>query len=167
MGRMLRLWILTLALLLQRTSTPQSDWPMFGLDSSGSRFSPLKQITPENVKNLKRAWTYHHAEAGKDMRGSFEVTPIAVDGVLYLSTPSSTIVALEPETGRELWKYKSTRALAGRGVAYWRGDATNGSRILFGDAGGFLVALDVKTGQAIYEVNLNTAGVKFRQSLNN
>src|SRR5262249_20253507 len=129
-------------------SQTQSGWPAFGYDSGGTRFSPLKQITPENVQNLRRAWTYHHTEGtGRDARGSFEVTPIVVDGVMYLLTPSSTVVALEPETGKEIWRYKSKRTLAGRGLSYWAGDAATGPRILFGDAGGFLIALDPKTGK--------------------
>src|SRR5262249_34953802 len=147
---------------------------VFGYDSAGSRFSPLKQITVDNVKNLRRAWTYHHAEGtGRDVRGSFQVTPIVVEGVMYLSTPSNTVVALEPETGKEVWKYKSKRSISGRGIAYWRGDKTTPPRILFGDAGGFLIALDARTGNPAAgfgvdgEQDLSPGVAKFRYSVNN
>jgi len=66
---------------------------------------------------------------------------------MYLSTPSNTVVALEPETGKEIWRFTSKRAVSGRGVAFWSGDKTTSARILFGDAGGFLNALDAKTGK--------------------
>ncbi len=171
---MRRVCVPAFALFFSATAFAQSGWPVFGYDSGGSRFSPLKQITLENVKNLRRAWTYHHAEGtGRDVRGSFQVTPIVVDGVMYLTTPSNTVVALDPETGKEIWKYTSKRAISGRGLALWRGDKTTGPRLLFGNAGGFLVALDARTGKpavgfgADGEEDLNPGVVKYRYSVNN
>jgi quinoprotein glucose dehydrogenase len=165
---------LALVLLLQLTAFSQAGWPVFGHDSGGSRFSTLKQITPENVTKLQRVWTYHHAEGtGRDVRGSFQVTPLVVDGAMYLSTPSNTVVALEPETGKEIWRFVSKRAVSGRGVAYWSGDKTTGTRILFGDAGGFLNALDAKTGKPAAgfgtdgAIDANDGTGKFRYSLTN
>lgn len=144
-----RFCVLALVLLLRGTILAQNDWPVFGHDSGGARFAPLTQITPENVKKLRRAWTYHHAEgAGNDaFRDAFQITPLVIDGVMYLSTPSSTVVALAPETGKEIWKYKSKRFVTERGLAYWRGDKTTGPRILFGAAEGYLAALDARTGK--------------------
>ena len=101
--------------------TPQnSDWPVYGHDPGGARHSPLTQINTTNVSRLQRAWTYHTGEQGR----SFEATPIFVDNVLYLPTQNQNIVALDPETGTEIWKYTnpSPSGAESRGVAYWPGD---------------------------------------------
>src|SRR5437868_6806796 len=78
----------------------QTNWPAYGHDPGGARYSPLKQIDAHNVAALRRAWTYHTGDGG-----SFETTPIVVGGVMYFSTQTQKIVALEPETGKELWKF--------------------------------------------------------------
>ncbi len=137
----------------------QNDWPVYGHDSGGMRFSPLDQINSTNVDRLRRAWTYHTGEhpSTAGPRGqrqvAFETTPVIVDGVLYLSTPANRIVALDPVSGRELWKFdpqsKAVGALkyrAHRGVAYWPGNGHTPPRILFGTLDGRLIALNAKTG---------------------
>ena len=78
-----------------------------------------------------------------------------VAGVLYISTPGSprdpelksTVTALEPETGKVLWQYKSPRNIHGRGLAYWRGSGRVGPRLFFATDEGYLMALDIKTGE--------------------
>jgi glucose dehydrogenase len=137
----------------------QSDWPMYGHDYSSTRYSPLKQINTQNVQNLARAWTYHMKKdgpqpkaAGAVSRGggrrSSEATPIVVKGTLYMPTPYGTVIALEPETGRELWSYKLNHGRpAGRGVAYWSGDAKTAPSILFGTSDGRLMSLNAETGK--------------------
>jgi quinoprotein glucose dehydrogenase len=87
-------------LLAGIAAAQSTEWPMYGHDPGGARFSPLKQITPQNVGTLKRAWVYKTGE-----NGNFETTPIVVGGVMYLSTQAQRIVALEPETGKEIWSY--------------------------------------------------------------
>ena len=155
----------------------QNDWPVYGHDPGGMRFSPLKQINAQNIRQLKKAWTYHTGEmpASAGQRGqhqtAFETTPIVVGGVLYLSTPANRIVALDPESGKELWKFDpqahrkgALKYRAHRGVAYWPGDAQTPPRILFGTMDGRLIALYAKTGLKVPgfgnegEVNLR-AGV--------
>jgi quinoprotein glucose dehydrogenase len=125
------------------TAAGQStEWPVYGHDPGGARFSPLKQITPQNVGKLQRAWVYKTGE-----NGNFETTPIVVGGVLYFSTQAQRIVALEPETGKELWSFNpKSRRRELRGVSYWPGDKQNGARIIFGTSDGRLMALDAKTG---------------------
>ena len=103
---------------------------MFSHDYASTRYSPLKQINTQNVQHLAPAWTYHMKKDGAQSksagtvgrgggRHSSEATPIVVNGVMYLPTPYSTVVALEPETGKELWVYKLEHGRpAGRGVAY-------------------------------------------------
>jgi glucose dehydrogenase len=78
--------------------TPQKgDWPVYGHDAAGTRYSPLKQINTANVSQLQRAWIYHTGEKGR----SLESTPIFVHGTLYLSTQNQNVVALDPVTGKE------------------------------------------------------------------
>src|SRR5262249_16345099 len=78
---------------------------------------------------------------------AFEVTPIVVDGLLYFATQNQKVVALEPETGKEVWKFdpkSGPREI--RGVTYWPGEKQSPARIFFGTADGRLIALDAKTG---------------------
>ena len=124
----------------------EEDWPAYGRDPGGTRYSPLTQINTTNVTRLQRAWTYHTGEQGR----SFETTPILVDNVLYFSTQNQNIVALVPETGKEIWKYNSkSNDREHRGVSYWPGDRQTQPRILFGTGDGRLIALDAKTGKPV------------------
>ncbi|MEO8561661.1 MAG: pyrroloquinoline quinone-dependent dehydrogenase [bacterium] len=129
------------------------------------RYSPLTQIDRSNVAQLTRAWTYHTGElrgtrdslrVNSSRRAAFETTPLMVDGVLYFSTPSTRIVALDAETGRELWAFdpyagreRERTSASHRGVAYWEGRGAQGAterRIIFGTLDGRLIALDASTG---------------------
>lgn len=154
---------LLLGILAAAVLYAQSDWPTYGHDPGGARYSPLHQITVENVKSLRRAWTYHTGEmpAGSTARGqsrqvAFETTPLVVGGVLYLTTPANRVIALDPVSGREIWKYdpqaKSKTAVqyhANRGVSYWPGDSTHSPRIMLGTFDGRLIALNARTGQPV------------------
>jgi glucose dehydrogenase len=125
----------------------QADWPAYGHDPGGAHFSPLKQITAANVAKLRRAWTYHTGEPGPQ----FESSPIIVGGRLYVSTQKGRIVALQPETGKEIWSYdpKTPRPREHRGVAYWPGDAHTPPRVFSGTGDGRLIAIDAATGRAV------------------
>ena len=111
------------------------------------RYSPLTQINTRNVAKLHRAWTYHTRDTGRQ----FETTPIVIGNRMFLSTQSSRIVALEPETGKEIWSYdpKVRRAREHRGVSYWPGDAHTSPRIFLGTGDGKLMALDARTGKPV------------------
>src|SRR6267154_1472186 len=87
----------------------QTDWPVYGHDPGGMRYSPLQQINTRNVATLTRAWTFH---TGK--RGS-ETTPLVINNVMYL-TADNGIFALQPETGKLIWKYEAI-SVAKRGLA--------------------------------------------------
>ncbi|HXB70245.1 MAG TPA: pyrroloquinoline quinone-dependent dehydrogenase [Candidatus Acidoferrales bacterium] len=120
-----------------------SQWPAYGHDPGGARYSPLAQVNVKNVKTLRRAWTYHTGDSG-----NFETTPIVTDHVMYFSTQSQKIVAVEPESGKEIWKFDpKSRARELRGVTYWPGNKQTAPRILFGTSDGRLIALDAKTGK--------------------
>jgi glucose dehydrogenase len=119
---------------------------MYNRDLMGTRHSPLTQITPANVAQLRRVWSF---KVGKDasaggISGGSEYTPIVVGGLMYVLT-SSSAVALEPETGTPVWRYEVRGGVPSRrGVGYWRGPDSS-ARIYF-TAGRSLIALDAKTG---------------------
>ena len=95
------------------------DWPSYGGSVRGARHSPLAEIDTGTVKGLALAWTYHTGELGPEFRTrnrrSLEVTPIVVDGTMYLITPLARIIALDPATGRERWRYDARLDGAGFG----------------------------------------------------
>ena len=126
-----------------------SDWPTYNRDLASSRFSPLTQITPANVSKLTQAWSYRlRPDANSPNAGTMnEVTPIVVNGVMYLPA-GNRVVALDPETGKEVWRYdlKNGAIASQRGVAYWPGDKNNPPRIIF-TAGHKMVALNANSGK--------------------
>ena len=152
------------------THDASSEWRSYGGDPGGSRFSPLTQINRSNVSQLKRVWTYHTGEVSTPMRNSdahripsFEATPLEVDGVLYFSTPANRVIALNAETGEQIWAFNPQQGRTGapqmmqnRGVTYWEGPARGGQgranpgidkRIFYGTFDGRLIALDARTGK--------------------
>ena len=158
--------VLTLAGALAQ-SNPSKEWPTYGHDSGGMRFSPLTEITPGNVDRLKVAWVYHMKPEGAavgDMpegapvgrgrgRGGSgfspsENTPLVINGTMYMSTPYSRLVALEPTTGKEIWAFHlPSSSPSTRGIEYWPGDAGTPPQIVFGSIDGKLYSLDAKTGK--------------------
>lgn len=140
-------------LILASAVRAQTDWPVYGHDPGGTKYSPLDQINTKNVTKLKPAWIYHTGEKGRQ----FETTPLVVGGRMYLSTQLGRIVALEPETGKEIWAYdpKTGRSKEHRGVSYWPGDARTRPRIVFATADARLIALDSETGSRIPEFGDN------------
>jgi quinoprotein glucose dehydrogenase len=156
-----------------RTTTASREWPTYGHDPGGMRFSPLNQITPANVGQLEVAWVYHMKPPaapapdgraagadpalpapGRGGRGrggsgfsSSTVTPLVVNGTMYLSTPYYRVVAVEANTGKEVWAFRLPSGNPStRGVEYWPGDAKTPPQIVFGSTDGKLYSLDAKTG---------------------
>lgn len=139
-------------------------WTAYGHDAGGTRYSPLKQIDRGNVAKLHAVWTYHTGaldtagEANK--KAAFEATPILIQGTLYLSTPFNAVIALDPVTGREKWKFdpkldrqQSYSEVTSRGVAAWRG--ARGKLLIFeGTIDGRLLALDEATGKLVWQTDL-------------
>ena len=146
---------------------PTAGWDDYGNDRGGTRYSPLTQITPENVEHLEIAWEYHTGDVS-DGRGdirstsAFEATPILVRGTLYVPTPFNRIIALDPESGTERWVYDAELDLSGsfsnqlicRGVSYWE-DEDGSGRLLMGTNDGRLIAVDAESGKAIAEFGEN------------
>jgi len=135
----------------------QNDWPAYGHDPGGQRYSPLTQINTSNVSKLKPAWQYGidpgklDQNAATRLLTATEAVPIMAGGLLYTPTVHHSIVALEPETGKEVWRYElsSTVGAPLRGVTYWGGDKDHRPRILAGLSDGRLIALDAKTGKLV------------------
>src|SRR2546422_374325 len=134
------------------------DWPVYGHDPGGQRFSPLAAIHRGNVKSLKIAWIYRTGDAyqPKDSRPTaFEATPLHIDSTLYLSTPLGRIIALDPVTGKQRWSYdpkvdrdKGYGDFASRGVSAWRSPQGQ-LRILLATVDARLIAVDAATGRPI------------------
>jgi quinoprotein glucose dehydrogenase len=175
------------------------------------RYSPLKQITPANVANLKTAWVYHLKPEGfvapaNEGRGgggrggpggapaaapggappgvppggrgggrgnasgfrAAEVTPLVINGVMYIASPYSQVVALDPTTGKQIWVYQMPGGdtPATRGVEYFPGDKMTPPQIVVGTGRGKLLTLDAKTGALNTKfgvdgmVDLNTAEIR-------
>ncbi len=142
---------------------PVAGWPVYGGTPGGTRYSPLTQITPENVRALEVAWTYHHGDIedgshGVGVRSGFQTTPILVEDTLYFCTPFNRVIALDAESGAERWSYDPHLDRDGlylfncRGVAAWLDarapeDAACRRRIFTGTLDARLIALDAETGR--------------------
>ena len=106
------------------------------------RFSPLAQITKANVGSLRQAWAFD--TGAQDL----QVTPVVIDGLMYV-TAGSTVFALQPETGVQVWKYVADGPVSRRGVAYWPGGNGTPARLYSAAGEGRMMALDAKTGALI------------------
>ncbi len=144
-----------------------AEWPTYGHDKAGRRYSPLTQITPQNVGGLQVAWTYTMqrpsstpagrgaAPAGEDgeapppgrggggIRAS-EQTPLVINGVMYVGSSYGKVIALDSATGQEVWSQDAQGPA--RALEYWPGDASHPPAIIFQVSGG-LMSLDAKTGK--------------------
>ncbi|HEY6344286.1 MAG TPA: PQQ-binding-like beta-propeller repeat protein [Bryobacteraceae bacterium] len=147
--RITALFFLAPALFAQTAKISEADWPMFNRDLAGTRYSPLKQITPRNVAGLKQTWSYRLQPANfrfATASGMSELTPVVVNGVMYISA-QTRVVALDSESGRPVWQYEVGGGQASpRGIAFWAGDRQNPPRILFTN-GRNLTALNANTGK--------------------
>jgi quinoprotein glucose dehydrogenase len=139
-------------------------WSSWGGDPGGQKFSTLKQITPDNVGNLVRAFEFHTGDLSRRppevmKRTKFETTPLFVEDSLIFCSPFNEVIALDPGTGAEKWRYdpkistdyRPANRFVCRGVTYWVDDqapanASCRARIFMGTNDVRLIALDAKTG---------------------
>jgi quinoprotein glucose dehydrogenase len=141
---------------------PTSDWPHYGGDVGGTRYSSLTQLDPGNVEHLEVAWTYHTGDVlptnELGLGTSFQNTPILVGDTLYLCSPRNKAIALNAETGEERWVFdaevdtEGVMLLLCRGVSYWRDpqaapDSLCAERIFMGTLDARMIALDAATGR--------------------
>ena len=127
-----------------------ANWLMYSRDYTNQRFSPLAQVNVDNAKRLVPKWIYQSG-----VSSTFQSSPIVVDGVMYLSLPFNHVVALQAQTGKELWRYEHQRRTqkmccgpANRGVAVAYG------KVFMGTVDARLVALDAKTGKLLWDAKL-------------
>jgi quinoprotein glucose dehydrogenase len=148
------------------------DWPNYGNDPGGMRFSRLTQINRDNVSKLKLAWVFHAGDMsyGSDgrKRSGFETTPIFVDGTLFITTAFNRIIALDPVAGHRLWVYdphidptwEYGDGLVNRGVATWLDPSRSKAqpcrrRIFESTLDARLIALDAATGKPCADFGQN------------
>ncbi|HET6579709.1 MAG TPA: PQQ-binding-like beta-propeller repeat protein, partial [Gemmatimonadales bacterium] len=135
---------------LQRAMADSASWPSYGRDRTNQRYSPLTQVTAENVGGLRLAWRYKTG-----LPHAFEASPLVLDGVMYVSTPLNHVIALDPATGRKRWEHAETLSTTvhccgpvNRGVAVY------GGRVYMGTLDGRLVALDARTGRRAWQARV-------------
>jgi quinoprotein glucose dehydrogenase len=155
---------LAVLFILTMLCAPSFAWEHWGGDSGGMRFSDLAQITPANVGNLIRAWKFRTGDLetrppAAMARTKLEATPLFVQDSLVFCSAFNEVIALDPGTGAQKWRYDpkvSTGLRPGnryvcRGVAYWVDDqaaegASCQARIFMGTNDARIVALDARTG---------------------
>ena len=163
------------------------DWVSYGKDSGGGHFSKAIEITPENVKNLKKAWVHRSGDFHKGnnwMEGidssnqtTFQATPILVDETLFYCTPYNRVFALNSETGKEKWSFDPQVELEGkailhcRGVSSWKDDLKNVNdecyhRIITITINAEIFSLDGKTGKLCQDFG-NKGRIDLRKGLGN
>ena len=143
------------------------DWPTYGGDAGAMKYSPVTDIDRGNVANLVEAWSWDTGDepisgprlpvTGQRVRpGNFQTTPVVLNDTMYLSTPYNRVVALDADSGSEIWSYDPHTTEWGqppngtgfvhRGVAVWTG---SGERRVFINSRWRLIALDSRTGEPI------------------
>lgn len=156
------------------------DWSAYGRTSAGDRYSPAAQINRDNVATLVPAWTYRTGELDAKTRrpAKLEVTPLMVDGALFISTPLGKVAALDPLTGKERWTFQADvdantgwGDFANRGVSTWVDRTTASSahchrRIFANTIDGRIFALDSRTGRRCTDFG-NNGVVDLRRNLRN
>ncbi|RCS24766.1 glucose/quinate/shikimate family membrane-bound PQQ-dependent dehydrogenase [Phyllobacterium salinisoli] len=141
---------------------PPGDWQQYGRTPYGQRYSPLAQITPENVASLKVAWTYQTGDIKQPEdvgETTYQVTPLKVRDTLYLCTPHNWAIALDAATGKEKWKFDpkvgfntDRQHQTCRGVSYYADPAIPpgqpcAERVYLPTSDARLIALDAANGQ--------------------
>jgi quinoprotein glucose dehydrogenase len=139
----------------ESTMEAGNNWPVYGGNKAGNRYSPLTQINAGNVKDLQVVWMYDAREPVDSSNlqqrpKEIQCQPIVVDGILYGTTPELKLFAVNAATGKELWKFTplkhNQRFSTNRGVMYWQdGDD---KRILY-SAGSILYAVNAATGKPV------------------
>jgi quinoprotein glucose dehydrogenase len=155
-------WMILFALWVTPVSaqhgTTKGEWTSYSADVGSTRYSPLDQINKENVGELEVLWRWQAGTYGSTPEFNYRITPLMVDGVLYVTAGNRrTVVALDAATGEPLWMYRldegerglmAPRRNSGRGLAYWT-DGEGDERIVLITPGYRMVGLDAKTGAPI------------------
>jgi len=133
------------------TSEENADWPLYGRTHDNQRFSPLTQIHTDNIDKLKLAWRY---KTGKF--GSFQTSPLVVDGIMYLTTPFNDVIALDAVSGEQVWRYK--HKLKDKNFCCGpanRGPAVSNGKVYTVTIDARLIALDQHTGEVLWDKEIS------------
>ena len=126
-----------------------TDWPSTNYDQTANRYSPLSQITAENVSTLQQVWSFHLKPAGYAGRlRQDEAIPIVIASTMYLGSPYGAVIALDATTGTEKWRFQlpDNDVPSKRGIAYWPGDGDVPPSIIFGVLSGGLYSIKASDG---------------------
>lgn len=145
------LLVFFLLFFLTSCGQPDQEWNSYGEGLTNQRFSKITQINKTNVEKLGLAWQFQTG-----VKATFQATPIVHKGIMYVSLPFNSVVALDAVTGKEIWRYihelnpnwKICCGPSNRGVAI------NGNQIFFGTIDARLISLNIKTGEKIWDVNV-------------
>lgn len=140
--------------MLKNARADGKNWAIYGHDYTNQRYSPLAQITTANVGSLKMSWMF---QTGISRLGSFENSPVIVDGVMYVTTPYNTAIAVNARTGQQIWRYEHKPSITAPIYCCGpnnRGVAISGGMVYMGTLDARLVALDSKTGAVKWDVEV-------------
>jgi quinoprotein glucose dehydrogenase len=143
-----------------KTQPAMQEWPVYGGDAGGTKFSSVADISRDNVGTLAPAWEWRPEESPLEefgtRPGNFQNTPLMIGNILYVTTPYNRVVALDAESGRQLWSFDPRAYADGqppngtgfvhRGLAAWR---DKGRLRLFLNSRYRLVCLDAETGKPV------------------
>jgi alcohol dehydrogenase (cytochrome c) len=148
--------------LLDGLKDDGSRWLTFGGNYANHRFSPLTQITPENVARLQPQWTFQ-----TNTLGNFETTTLVRDNVLYVTGPQNVAWAVDARTGRQIWRYRRelpTALTACCGLVN-RGFAVLGDKLFMTTLDAHLLALDMKTGAVVWDATLEDYKIGYASTI--
>ena len=154
-------FIISSVLAFTAAAQTGADWPTSGGSPGGGQYSPIDQIDTDNVKRLELAWTHYSGD-----KAWLQVTPIHANNTLYYCTPMNRVIALDPASGVERWRFdphsdeggdglieQPRQVVRCRGVAYWEAEAPQAGepcerRVFKGDINGYVYAIDADTGKS-------------------
>jgi glucose dehydrogenase len=137
------------AVAIAQSKTSATDWPSTNYANTANRYSPLDQITAQNVATLEKAWSIHLKPAGYTGRPrEDEAIPIVIGNTMYLASPYGAVHALDATTGAEKWKFQlpNNELPSKRGLAYWPGADGVPPSIIFGASSGGLYSIKASDG---------------------
>jgi alcohol dehydrogenase (cytochrome c) len=132
-------------------------WLQYSGDYTGQRHSPLTQLNPANVNRLTPQWTFQtdlSAFMSTGRSGGLQSVPLVLDGVLYFAGNHNVVWAIDARTGRQIWQYRrelpnDVQTTTTRGLT--RGLSLLGDRLFLGTLDAHLIALDIKSGKAVWD----------------
>jgi len=155
-GKVLSSFLIVLFFSCKAKDKPYTTWSVYRGDKESTGYSALDQINKNNLDQLEVAWIYHTGDAREGNRSNIECNPIIVNGMMYGTSPELKLFALDPATGKEIWKFDPFKNMeatgVNRGVTYW---SDNNEKRIFFSAGFYLYALNADNGSLIASFGSN------------